>query len=141
MQINYKFLKSTDKMERITRSELAANLDDILEKIDKNDVGMVITEDGKRDLVICPAYWFDFCFDDDFGCIINSAVRYALGRYTYMPSTVASFVRKYLAIIDTKTIGIMLEDINKALEDEKLPLRETWWSLKCDLEAHLKEEP
>lgn len=141
MQINYKFLKSTDKMERITRSELAANLDDILEKIDKNDVGMVITEEGKRDLVICPAYWFDFCFDDDFGCIINSAVRYALGRYTYMPSTVASFVRKYLAIIDTKTIGIMLEDINKALEDEKLPLRETWWSLKCDLEAHLKEEP
>jgi len=141
MQINYKFLKSTDKMERITRSELAANLDDILEKIDKNDVGMVITEDGKRDLVICPAYWFDFCFDDDFGCIINSAVRYALGRYTYMPSTVASFVRKYLAIIDTKTIGIMLEDINKALEDEKLPLRETWWSLKSDLEAHLKEEP
>ena len=141
MQINYKFLKSTDKMERITRSELAANLDDILEKIDKNDVGMVITEDGKRDLVICPAYWFNFCFDDDFGCIINSAVRYALGRYTYMPSTVASFVRKYLAIIDTKTIGIMLEDINKALEDEKLPLRETWWSLKCDLEAHLKEEP
>lgn len=140
MQINYKFLKSTDKMERITRSELAANLDDILEKIDKNDVGMVITEDGKRDLVICPAYWFDFCFDDDFGCIINSAVRYALGRYTYMPSTVASFVRKYLAIIDTKTIGIMLEDINKALEDEKLPLRETWWSLKSDLEAHLKEE-
>ena len=141
MQINYKFLKSTDKMERITRSELAANLDDILEKIDKNDVGMVITEDGKRNLVICPAYWFDFCFDDDFGCIINSAVRYALGRYTYMPSTVASFVRKYLAIIDTKTIGIMLEDINKALEDEKLPLRETWWSLKSDLEAHLKEEP
>ena len=45
------------------------------------------------------------------------------------------------SIIDTKTIGIMLEDIDKALEDEKLPLRETWWSLKCDLEAHLKEEP
>ena len=54
-------------------------------------------------------------FDDDFGCIINSAVRYALGRYTYMPSTVAEFVLKYLNYLDNKTISVMIYDMDEAL--------------------------
>ena len=141
MKINYKFLQPTDKMECISRNELAANLDEILDKVSKKDIGMVITEEGKKDLVLCPKYWFDFCFDDDFGCIVNSAVRYSLGRNTYMPSTVAAFVRKYMDILGTKTIRVMMTDILRALEDPKLYQRELWWSLYADLEASVKDEP
>ena len=73
-------------------------------------------------------------FDDDFGCIINSAVRYALGRYTYMPSTVAEFVLKYLNYLDNKTISVMICDIDEALKNEDLPLRKIWVELKSKLE-------
>ena len=141
MKINYKFLQPTDTMERITRADFAANLDAVLNKVTGDDVGIVITEDGKKDLVICPKYWFDYCFNDDFGCIINSAVRYSLGRNTYMPSTVAAFVRKYMDILGTKTIRVMMTDILRALEDPKLYQREVWWSLYADLEASVKDEP
>ena len=73
-------------------------------------------------------------FDDDFGCIINSAVRYSLGRYTYMPSTVAEFVLKYLNYLDNTTISVMIYDIDEALKNEDLPLRKIWVELKSKLE-------
>ena len=76
-------------------------------------------------------------FDDDFGCIINSAVRYALGRYTYMPSTVAEFVLKYLNYLDNKTISVMIYDIDEALKNEDLPLRKIWVELKSKLEIEI----
>ena len=74
-----KYLHPIDEMKRISRQELADNLDDILETVHKDNVGFVIKDDdGKPDVVLCPADWFHFCFDQDFGCIINSAVRYSL---------------------------------------------------------------
>ena len=76
-------------------------------------------------------------FDDDFGCIINSAVRYALGRYTYMPSTVAEFVLKYLNYLDNKTISVMIYDIDEALKNKDLPLRKIWVELKSKLEIEM----
>ena len=141
MKINYRFIHPTETMERITRAEFAANLDAILDKVTGEDVGIVITEEGKKDLVLCPKYWFDYCFDDDCGCLVNSALRYSLGRNTYMPSTVAAFVRKYINVIGTKTIHVMMKDIRQALEDPTLEQREVWWSLYADLEAEVKEEP
>ena len=76
-------------------------------------------------------------FDDDFGCIINSAVRYSLGRYTYMPSTVAEFVLKYLNYLDNKTISVIIYDIDDALKNEDLPLRNIWVELKSKLEIEM----
>lgn len=76
-------------------------------------------------------------FDVDFGCIINSAVRYSLGRYTYMPSTVAEFVLKYLNYLDNKTISVMICDIDEALKNEDLPLRKIWVELKSKLEIEM----
>lgn len=141
MQIYYKLSQPTEKMARITRAELCEKLDETLETINKKDIGMVISDPGKRDLVICPAYWFDFYFDDDFGCIINSAVRYAIGRDTYMPSTVANFVRKYMDVLDKKTTGVLLKDLNEALANESLCQYQVWHSLREDLLAFLKDAP
>lgn len=49
--------------------------------------------------------------DDDFGLILNSAVRYALGRMTYVPSTVISFITPLLPYINSRTITVMERDI------------------------------
>ena len=133
------FLQPIETMKRVSREELAEKLDDLLEVVNKENVGFVITNEGKDDLVLCPAKWFDLYYDDDFGCIINSAVRYSLGRSSYMPSTTVKFVLKYLMVLDVRTITVMIEDIDRSLVDEQLPYKDTWISLKYALEDRLEK--
>ena len=133
------FLQPIETMKRVSREELAEKLDDLLEVVNKENVGFVITNEGKDDLVLCPAKWFDLYYDDDFGCIINSAVRYSLGRSSYMPSTTVKFVLKYLMVLDVRTIIVMIEDIDRSLVDEQLPYKDTWLSLKFALEDRLEK--
>lgn len=52
---------------RVSRVELSNQLDEMLEIVDKNNVGYIITDDGKDDLVLCPARWFSCMHDNDFG--------------------------------------------------------------------------
>ena len=133
------FLQPIETMKRISREELAEKLDDLLEIVNKDNVGFVITNEGKDDLVLCPAKWFDYYFDNDFGCIINSAVRYSLGRSSYMPSTTIRFVLKHLMIMDTRTIKVMIRDIEMAFADENLPYRDSGLSFKLALEDRLQK--
>ncbi len=134
MSLEFKYLMPLDTMGRITRQYLCDNFDEILSCVDKEDVGFVIlNEDGKDGHVLCPARWMEYCFDDDFGCIINSALRYAIRRHTYMPGTVVDFIRKYINIIDTKTIEVAIEDITQALNMDEVDDSQMWTKLKNDL--------
>lgn len=134
MSIEFKYLMPLDTMERITRQHLCDNLDEVLERVDKENIGFVILDtEGKDGQVLCPARWMEYCFDDDFGCIINSALRYSIRRHTYMPWTVVDFIRKYLNIIDTKTIEVAIEDITQALERDEVDDPQMWTKLKNDM--------
>jgi addiction module RelB/DinJ family antitoxin len=50
-------------MERISRIELGEKLDEILDKVDKDNVGFVITDEGKDDLVLCPIRWIECAYE------------------------------------------------------------------------------
>ena len=56
---------------------------------------------------------------DDFGAVMNCAVRYCIGRESYMPRLVIDFIRKHPEMLNAKTIGVMIRDIEKA-KDEPL---------------------
>lgn len=132
-----KMLVPLDTMERITRQHLCDNFDEVLERVDKENIGFVIlTEDGKDGQVLCPARWMAYCFDDDFGCIINSALRYAICRHTYMPDVVVNFIYKYLSVLDAKTIEVAIRDIMNALEMNEVDDPTMWVKLKKDLINH-----
>lgn len=135
----YDYIQPIETMQRITREDLAERLDELLETVSKENVGFVITDQGKDDLVLCPANWFNIYYDNDFGCIINSAVRYSLGRSSYMPSTTVRFVLRNLMVLDTRTIVVMIRDIDREIADEKLPYRDVWVSLKIALEDRLQK--
>ncbi len=57
-------MKFTDKwepcsdMQRVSRKEFCNNLDELLEKVYRDNVGIRITDKGKIDLVICPIVRF-----------------------------------------------------------------------------------
>lgn len=53
-------------------------------------------------------------YDKDFGIICLCAMRYALGRQTYMPGLVQDFIRRHIGEIDSGTIEIMIRDIDTA---------------------------
>lgn len=50
----------------------------------------------------------------DFEIMINSAVRYALGRQTYVPGSVIGFLRPLLTKLSTKTLYVIDQDISDA---------------------------
>ena len=127
-------------MERISRQHLCDNLDSILETVSRENIGLVITDAGKDDLVLCPASWLSPLVSEGFGCIVNSAVRYSLGRDTYMPDVAVQFILDHMNLLDLRTVTVMYRDIQKALENENLPHRETWVSLMYALETRLKRK-
>ena len=135
-----KYLQPLDEMKRITRQELADNFDEILDTVEKDSVGYVIKDPvGMNDVVLCPAHWFDFCFDNDFGCIVNSALRYAIGRHTYMPGVVRDFIRKYMNVLDSRTMVVAIRDIDEKLRLGGLDEATEWSLLRSELQARLDE--
>lgn len=131
---------TTENMERISRQHLCDNLDSILETVSRESIGFVITDAGKDDLVLCPASWLSPLASEGFGCIVNSAVRYSLGRDTYMPDVAVQFILDHMNLLDLRTVTVMYRDIQKALENENLPHLETWVSLMYALETRLKRK-
>lgn len=51
--------------------------------------------------------------DDDFGCILNCAVRYAIGRQTYMPGLVIDFITPLLPYLSNKTVYVFDQDVTE----------------------------
>jgi len=52
--------------------------------------------------------------DKYFGTICLCALRYALGRQTYMPGIVQNFIRAHISEIDQSSIKVMIRDIDEA---------------------------
>ena len=42
--------------------------------------------------------------DDNFGAVLNCAVRYAIGRRTYMPGLVIDYITPLLPYLNNKTL-------------------------------------
>ena len=58
-------LPPLSEMERIEQSLLGEMLDEILDRIGKENVGFVITKDGLDDMFIIPFRWFAENFPDE----------------------------------------------------------------------------
>lgn len=53
--------------------------------------------------------------DDNGGVLLNCAVRYALGRYSYMPRLVMSEIAPMLGRLSNKTLYVMRRDVAEFL--------------------------
>ena len=52
--------------------------------------------------------------DPDHATIMICAIRYALGRQTYMPGIVQDYIRRHKEDLDTNAIVVMITDIEEA---------------------------
>lgn len=129
-------------MEKISRQKLFDDFDNILERVEKENKGFIITDEGKADLVLCPVNWFSIEADTDFSTIVGCALRYALDRYTYMPSTVKGFIERHIEAITEKDLNVMISDIEDKMKynyNKEFPYKELWLELRDNLAVELKK--
>lgn len=65
--------------------------------------------------------------DEDFGAVLICAVRYALGRRTYMPSLVTEYIMGHCHLtLDSNTLGVMIRDIEEQGKNGPDAYGDTW---------------
>ena len=85
-----------------------------------------------------PEFKFDPA-DDDFGALVNCAVRYCLGRCTYMPSLICDYLKPRLSLLNAKTIGCMERDIRAASFYGGGCDRATWTAFLAVIQTEMKK--
>ena len=81
--------------------------------------------------------------DDDFGTICNCAVRYAVGRRTYMPSLVIDFITPHLSELTDKTLWCFQRDLYQRLDEgfdfgDEFDLQ-NWMSFLEDIDKEIEK--
>ena len=69
--------------------------------------------------------------------IVILALRYAIHRHTYMPGVVVAFIRKYINILDRRTIEVAIRDIEEELKLGGVDDSTMWIELKDELAARI----
>ena len=72
--------------------------------------------------------------DDYFGTVLNCAVRYCLGRMTYMPKLVCDYIRPLLPYLSDKTLWCFDKDC-----DEEMWMK-FWEDVKVERERRKADE-
>ena len=125
-------LQPLESMERISRQALADDLDAVLERVSRENIGLVITDEGKDDLVLCPASGLDLDYVDDFSCVINSALRYALRNEDEESAAVVQYLRRHYQLFDEKTLSVAVADLERELNQPIVTLKQpqVWKELR-----------
>ena len=64
--------------------------------------------------------------DDELGAVFICAVRYCLGRATYMPKLVTDFISPYIPYLQNSTLSVLIRDICNAKSYGMPCDKETW---------------
>lgn len=78
----------------------------------------------------------------DLRCLLISAMRYAMGRQTYMPMAIAGIIERNLWQCSENTLKTLADEIRDYATDE-MSLRDTelniWLELRATILKHLGE--
>ena len=118
--------------ESITIDELKEQTNNLLDRVTEEQRPLrVCMNNGKELLLLAP-----IC-DSDFRLILLSAMRYAMGRNTYMPAVVSGYIKRHIRFLDDKFLALAADDIQRYLEDyaEYEPNSTLWQALLDALET------
>lgn len=66
--------------------------------------------DNGKEFLLFPQDMLAPISDSDFRLILLSAMRYAMGRKTYMPSVIADYIKRHLQLLDDKFLTLAADD-------------------------------
>ena len=100
----------------------------------------VSTEDGMEFMLFPQELLAPLC-DNDFCLIVLSAMRYAMGRNTYMPMVVTDYIKRHIRMLDGKFLVLAANNIRHHFEDygEHEPNLALWQDLLDELETEQRD--
>ena len=132
-------LQPTDTMQRVSRKELCDKFDEWLETVSRDNVGIVITDEGKDDLVLCPSEWFEKLASNNLNRVINGAVINALLNDENQSCYVIGFIKDAMEMLDIKTLITIDHDISMYLDPygEIHRYHKEWIELQMDVKIQI----
>ena len=109
---NTKLMQPMSEMERVEQSQFGEKLDELMKRIDEENVGFVITEDGKDKYVLCPFSWFVSEYDDDFGSVVTGALRYELANTSENSEAVRRFIQNHYTTFNDITLLTVVKELD-----------------------------
>lgn len=76
---------------------------------------------------------------DDLNDLLVCAFRYALGRRTYIVHTITEIIKTNLSALESRTIEVMLQDIERQHDYEKVGIEKVFGD-DCDRERWMEVE-
>ena len=132
------YLQPLSEMERVEQSEISEKLDEYIDRIDKENVGFVITENGKDKYVLCPYWWFEKDFDDDLGRVIISAIRQEVSGSSENTEAVQRFIRNHHRALDDESLRDAVQELNAYITTATDPT-EAWLGVCTLLQDELNK--
>ena len=127
------------EMERIEQSLLGENLDEMIERIEKEDIAYAIIEDGKDKFVLCPYRWFEENWPEEVGCVVNSAIQQELTVESENADVVRQFIWNHYAAFDNQTLAGAVKDIDYYLTSSLFQVAnaEEWQRLQTAFQSEI----
>lgn len=103
--------------ESITIDELKDQANSLLNLVTEEQQPLRVCMNNGKEFLLCLQDLLAPICDADFRLILLSAMRYAMGRNTYMPAVVSDYIKRHIRFLDDKFLALATDDIRRHLED------------------------
>lgn len=123
--------------EAITIDDPKDNANSSLNLMEEEQRPLRVSMENGKEFLIFPQDLLAPIYDHDFRLILIAAMRYAMGRNTYMPMVVADYIKRHIHLLDDKFLVLAVDDIRRHFEDygEHEPNPNLWQGLLGALES------
>ena len=134
--MNYE-VNSFQNYESITIDELKDQANSLLNLVTEEQRPLRVCMNNGKEFLLFPQDLLAPICDSDFRLILLSAMRYAMGKNTYMPVVVSDYIKRHIRFLDDKFLVLAADDIWRHLDDyaEHEPNLNLWQNLLCALET------
>ena len=121
----------------ITIDELKDKANSLLNLVTEEQRPLRVCMNNGKEFLLFPQDLLAPICDSDFRLILLSAMRYAMGKNTYMPVVVSDYIKRHIRFLDDKFLVLAADDIRRHLDDyaEHEPNLNLWQNLLCALET------
>ena len=125
----------------ISVDDLKDQANSLLNLVTEEQRPLRVFMDNGKEFLLFPQDMLAPISDSDFRLILLSAMRYAMGRKTYMPSVIADYIKRHLQLLDDKFLTLAADDIQRYLEDytEHEANSDLWQNLLDALETEQRD--
>lgn len=128
--MNYE-VNSFQDYKSITIDELKNQANSLLNLVTEEQRPLRVCMNNGKEFLLFPQDLLAPICDSGFRLILLSAMRYAMGRNTCMPTIVTDYIKRHIQLLDDKFLVLATDEIRRHLEDyaEHEPNPNLWHGL------------